>query len=324
MNWLNYHHLYYFWTVAREGSLASASATLSLSQPTLSVQIKALEQALGEKLFDRSGRRLVLTDIGRLVHRYAEDIFALGREMTETVRSAHTGRPARLRVGVANSIPKLVTHFLLRPVLDGTFADVQVACFEDKPTQLILDLAAHHLDLVLCDAPIPSEMSVRGYNQLLGESSVSLFGEPSIAARYRRRFPGSLAGAPVLLPTPNSATRREIDHWFERNEIVPRVVAEIDDSALQKLLAQEGHGLIAAPSILESELERVYGLVPVHALDPVVERYFAITVARKFHHPALEAICAEATDKFERHAELAKAPPSKAVQSQLQKKRPRG
>lgn len=297
MQSLNYHHLYHFWTVAREGSIAEASKRLRLSQPTISVQLKALEESLGEKLFERTGRRLVVTDVGRVVHRYAEDIFALGKEMAETVRSSTPAKGGRLRVGVSDAIPKLVTHLLLRPVLEGK-EQVTLVCSEDKTERLTADLGAHHLDLVLCDTPMPTGSRVRAFNHFLGESSIVLMAEPRVAKRYRRDFPKSLDGAPVILPGHDSAVRRELDQWFAANKLRPRVVAEVDDSALAKLFAQQGHGIVASTAVLEDDVRRIYGLEAVGVIDSVFERFYAITVERRISHPVVAAICEGARNKL--------------------------
>lgn len=297
MQWLNYHHLYYFWTVAREGSIAEASKKLRLSQPTISVQLKRLEESLNEKLFERTGRRLVLTDVGRVVYRYAEDIFSLGREMTETIRSQTPAKGTRLRVGVSDAVPKLVTQKLLEPIL-GEDSHVTLVCTEDKPERLMTDLGAHHLDLVICDAPMPPGSRVRAYNHFLGESAVMLMAVPTLARKLKKGFPQSLDGAPFILPGQQSAVRRELEQWFSSVEVQPRVVAEVDDSALAKLLADNGHGVMALPAILAEELRRMFRLEVVAALPTVHERFYAITVERKISHPAVAAIYRDARKRL--------------------------
>lgn len=297
MQWPNYHHLYYFWTVAKEGSIAEASKRLRLSQPTISVQLKALEESLGEKLFERTGRRLVVTDVGRVVYRYAEEIFALGKEMTETLRSSTPAKGVRLRVGVSDAIPKLVTHRLLRPVLEGK-EQVTLVCSEDKTERLMADLGAHHLDLVLCDTPMPPGSRVRAFNHFLGESAIVLMAAPQVAKQYRKGFPKSLEGAPVIMPGHDSAVRRELDQWFTANKLHPRAVAEVEDSALAKLFAQQGHGMVVSTAVLEQDVRRIYGLEPVGAIDSVFERFYAITVERRISHPAVAAICQDARNKL--------------------------
>jgi len=288
MGLLNYHHLRYFWAAAREGSVTRASEKLHISQPAVSAQIRELEQALAEKLFARSGRSLTLTEAGRVVYRYAEEIFGLGTELMETLRGRPTGRPARLAVGIPNVIPKLIAYRLLEPAL--TLPEpVRVECREDRPERLLAELAAHGLDLVLADAPAAAPVGIRAYSHLLGECGVSIFGVERLARAHRRGFPRSLDGAPSLLPTVDSTLRRLLDQWFEAQGIRPQIVGEFEDSALLKVFGQSGAGLFAAPSTIEADVRRQYGVQVVGRLD-LRERFYAITVERRLKHPAVVAI----------------------------------
>ena len=290
MEWLNYHHLLYFWMVAREGTVAKAGEKLSLAQPTISGQLRALEEALDQKLFVRSGRYLVLTETGRLVYGYADEIFGIGKELQETLKGkGSTRRRARLMVGVADSLPKLVASSVLIPVwtLDEP---MQMICREGAPDRLLADLALHELDAVLTDAPVPATARVRVFNHLLGESSVAFFGVSKLAAQYRRRFPRSLDGAPVLLPAQNSAVRRTLDDWFEAEDLHPDVRGECEDSALLKTFGQAGHGLFPAPTAIAREVCRQYNVVLVGTASPVVARYYVISAERRVKHPAVLAI----------------------------------
>jgi LysR family transcriptional activator of nhaA len=289
MEWLNYHHLLYFWTAARLGSVARAAEELYLSQPTISAQIRQLEESLGEKLFARSGRHLILTEMGRTVFRYADEIFALGRELTDVVKRRSTSRPVRFVVGIADIMPKLVAYRLLKPAL--TLPEpVRVVCHEDKPERLLAELAIHGLDLVLADSPIGPTVKVRAFNHLLGECGVTIFGPAKNAASYRRHFPRSLDGAPFLLPTENTTLRRSLDQWFESEKIRPFVVGEFEDSALLKVFGQSGTGLFAGPSAIEPEIRQQYGVQIIGRLEAVRERFYAISVERKLKHPAVVAI----------------------------------
>jgi LysR family transcriptional regulator, transcriptional activator of nhaA len=297
MEWLNYHHLLYFWTVAREGSLAQASAQLRLAQSTISGQIHALEDSLGEKLFAKSGRRLVPTEMGRVVFRYAEEIFSLGRELRDAIKGRPVGRPLSLVVGVADVVPKLVARRLLEPALKLP-GPVRLVCREDKPERLFAELAVHNLDIVLADAPIGPSISVRAFNHLLGECGLVFFGTPKLAATYRRNFPKSLEGAPVILPTENTTLRRSLDQWFSTRGIRPHVVGEFEDNALLKVFGQVGMGLFPASSIIATEVQRQYQVRPVGKLDEVRERFYAISVERKLKHPAVIAISEEARQKL--------------------------
>jgi LysR family transcriptional activator of nhaA len=297
VDWLNYHHLLYFYTVAKEGSVSRAAKSLRLAQPTLSGQIRKLEDSFEEKLFRRSGRNLVLTEMGQLVFRYADEIFTLGRELTDTLRGHPSGRSPRLVVGVADIVPKLITARLLEIAL--TLPEpVQLTCTEDKSDRLVAELAVHRIDLVITDSPLPPHVSVKAYNHPLGETPVSFFAARELASRHGRRFPKSLDGAPLLLPTSNTQLRRSLEPWFQKHGIRPRVVAEIEDSALLKVIGQHGHGLFPAPTVLEEELRRQYGLRAIGQAEDVTERFFGISVERRIKHPAVAAITEAARERI--------------------------
>jgi LysR family transcriptional activator of nhaA len=295
MEWLNYHHLLYFWVVAREGSVTRASGQLGLAQPTVSGQLKALEDALGEKLFARVGRRLVLTDVGRVVYRYAEEIFSLGRELQDTLKDRPTGRPLRLQVGVADEVTKIIAYRLLEPALHLP-QPVHIVCRDGAPERLLTDLAVHALDLVIADTPVSPSIKVKAFSHLLGETPVTVFGVPKLAAPRRKNFPRSLDGAPFLVPTDGKTLRRTLDHYFDRESIRPRIVAELDDSALLTTFGQGGAGLFVAPTVLEKEVMRQFGVTVVGRLDQVRERYYAISVERRLKHPAVIAISEAANE----------------------------
>jgi LysR family transcriptional regulator, transcriptional activator of nhaA len=286
MEWLNYHHLHYFWMVAREGGLAGAAAKLRLSPPTLSAQINALEAALGEDLFEKQGRRLVLTDTGQVAYRYAEEIFSLGRELLGTVHGGSGTRPLRLTVGVGQSVPKLIARMLLEPVRAMT-PEVYIVCREEPPERLLAELAIHALDVVLTDAPGQGTANVRVYNHMLGESTIAIFGTDELASEYKRGFPRSLDGAPFLLPTHASATRGALEAWFDEIGVRPKIVAEFDDGALLKAFAQDGMGLCAAPSVITAEIKRQHRVRRLGLAGRVKERFYALTCERKLKHPAL-------------------------------------
>lgn len=297
MDWLNYHHLLYFWTVAREGSVAKASQALHLAQPTITGQIRALEESLGEKLFTRAGRGLVLTETGRVVYRYAAEIFTLGRELTDVLRGRPAGRPARLLVGVSDLLPKLIAFRLLEPAL-ALNDEVQIVCYEDRPDTLLADLSTFGLDLVLTDAPMHPAVRVRAFSHLLGTCGVSFFGTRALAQKHRRRFPASLDGAPFLMPLENSVLRRNLEQWFDSLGVRPNIVGEFQDNALLQVFGQAGAGLFAAPSAIESEIRLRFGLWVIGRTEAVTERYYAISVDRKLKHPAVVAICETARAKL--------------------------
>jgi LysR family transcriptional activator of nhaA len=297
LDWLNYHHLLYFYTVAKEGSVSRAAKTLRLAQPTLSGQIRKLEEAFDEKLFARAGRHLVLTEMGRVVYRYADEIFGIGRELIETLRGRPAGRPARLSVGVADVVPKLITHRLLEIALELP-EPVQLVCHEGKSERLLADLAIHAYDMVITDAPLPPNLSVKAYNHPLGECSISFFAARAIAPTRGKRFPQLLNGAPMLLPTANTSLRSSLDQFFQNHEVRPRVVAEFEDSALLKVFGQHGHGIFPAPSILEPEICRQYGVRAIGRADTVIERFYAISVERRIKHQAVAAITDAARERI--------------------------
>ena len=295
MEWLNYHHLLYFWTVAREGTIARASQELRLAQPTISGQIRALEEQLGEKLFLRSGRNLVLTDMGRVVYRYADDIFSIGRELMDTLKDRPTGRPMRFQVGVADEVTKIIAYRLLEPALRLP-EPVHMICRDGAPDRLLTDLATHALDLVIADAPVAPTIKLKVFSHPLGETPVTVFGTARLAAPHRKNFPRSLDGAPFLVPTGGKTLRRTLDQFFEQQQIRPNILAELDDSALLTTFGQAGTGLFVAPSVLEKEVMRQFGVTVVGRLDTVRERYFAISVERRLKHPAVVAISEAANE----------------------------
>ncbi|RKH06848.1 transcriptional activator NhaR [Corallococcus sp. CA053C] len=288
MAWLNYHHLLYFWTVARAGSIAKASEELHLAQPTISTQIKLLEEALGHQLFERKGRKLVLSDVGRTVMRYADEIFRLGNELKNVVSGLPTGQQLRLNVGVLDVIPKLVAEQLLKPALDAG-PSLRIICRESPLPQLLASLALHELDVVLADAPGSEPVSVRSFNHLLGKCGVTFFAAASLA-HLRKDFPQSLNGAPMLLPSEESSVRRSLDLWFERRGIRPLIAGDFDDSALLQAFGQKGHGIFAMPSIIDEEVQRQFNVTAIGHTDEIEQCFYAITVERRLRHPAVVAI----------------------------------
>lgn len=289
MDWINYHHLLYFFVVAREGGLVPAGKVLRLSHPTLSAQIHTLEDQLGEKLFVKVGRKLELTEMGRVVYRYAEEIFSLGREMVDTVKGRGVGKQLRLHVGIVDVVPKLVVRRLLQPALDLA-EPVRLVCVEGPYEKLLADLALHTIDIVIADAPVPAGSNIRAYNHLLGETGVSFFAPRSLASQLRRKFPASLDGAPMLLPLEQLPLRRALDQWFEQHHVKPKVIAEFEDSALMKAFGADGLGAFAAPSVVEAEVMAQYGVETIGRSEEIKERFYAISAERRLKHPAGVAI----------------------------------
>lgn len=298
MRWLNYHHLLYFWTVAREGSVTKACRVLHLTQPTVSAQLKALERSVKAPLFERRGRSMILTEAGKTVYRYADEIFSLGRELEDVVRGRPAGGAIRFVVGVAEALPKLVVHRLLRPAfhVDG---DVRVTCIDGAPDRLLAQLSLHEIDLVLSDSPANPQLGLRVFNHLLGESGVTFFGDAGLIKRCRRGFPRSLDDAPFLMPMGNSVLGRSLEQWFDDHGIRPRIRGEFADSALLKVFGAEGEGVFAAPSVVEEEVVRAYRVGVVGRAEKLRERFYAISVEKRMQHPAVVAISKSARQSLQ-------------------------
>ncbi|MGD9722904.1 MAG: LysR family transcriptional regulator [Pirellulales bacterium] len=294
---LNFSHLLYFWSVARDGSIASACERLKLSQPTISMQIRKLEKALGQQLFDRTGRKLVLTPVGRSVYEYADEIFLLGHELLGTLRGLPGKRCGRLHVGIPTFLPKLITHRLLEPVLTLQ-PPVQLICHEGSLDELFVGLARHNYDAILSDTPSSSASGVRCFNHPLGECDIAICAVGALTARYRDGFPHSLDEAPFLLPTAGTELRRALDCWFDQVPIVPRIIGEFDDSALMKEFGCGGNGVFPVPSAVLPEVARQYNVEVVGRIAKQRVRYYAVTTERKLTHPAIVVIAQVAKAGF--------------------------
>jgi len=290
MEWLNYHHLLYFWAVARYGSVVRASRELRLAQPTISGQVRRLEDVIGEKLFERVGRRLVLTSVGRTVFRYADEIFALGQDLMGTLKGRVSARPLRFTVGVADALPKALVQKLLEPAFQ-IGKPIHLVCREDRVVEdFMSELAGQELDLVLADRPIGPGTRAHAYNHLLGECGTTFLANGKLAKRLRQGFPRSLEGAPCLLPSAHATVRRTLDQWFENNRLRPALVAEFDDSALMYAFGEEGQGFFPAPTVFESEFRRRYNVQVVGRVKQAQQQFYAISVDQRLHHPAVIAI----------------------------------
>lgn len=286
---LNYHHLLYFYIVAREGSVKDACTVLNVSQPTISTQIGELQRAIGTELFMKRGRGLQLTETGQVVYRYANELFGVAREMLDALRGRQTGRPLTLTVGVPDSMSKVIVHQLLKPSMNLS-EQIRVVCREGSIEDLIASLVTFHLDVVVSDVPAPPGVRVKAFTHLLGQCGVSFFAAPHLAAQYRDEFPKSLNGAPVILPTENNQLRRNLDQWFVERDLHPRVVGEFEDSALMKVFGQNGLGIFPAPSAIEQEMTARYGVENIGRADTVRESFYAISVERRLKHPGVVAM----------------------------------
>ena len=301
MDWLNYHHLMYFWTMAREGSVSKAADKLHLSQPTISGQLRQLESAVGTKLYERVGRELRLTETGKLVFEYADEIFSTGQELMQRLKGNQTSRSLPFVIGVPDFVPKLIAYRLIEPIFRME-QPVQLTCYEGKLSELLADLAMHRLDLVISDSPAGSQVSVKAYNHPLGECGVSWVCTKERLEGLTGEFPMSLAGQPLLLPTQNTVLRRSVEQWLEKQDFEPTVVAEIEDSALLKILASQGIGIAPVADPVLSDVEGQYGLHQIGSLEGVSMQFVAISAERKVMHPAVKLISEEATRRVLRQS----------------------
>jgi LysR family transcriptional activator of nhaA len=289
MEWLNYHHLRYFFTVARTGSIRKASEELRVSSPAISTQLRSLEEHFGERLLSRSGRNLILTEMGRVVFGYAEEIFALGQELTNTVKDRPTGRPLRLVVGVVDVVPKMIAHWLIEPAFRLP-EPVRIVCREGSSDQLVSQLAVHQLDVVLSDVPINPNLKIKAYNHLLGECGTTFVASPKLAKSLKGDFPHSLHQVPLLVPAENTAIRRSLDLWLDAHGVRPVLTGEFQDYALLRAFGQAGRGVFPIPSVFENQLKHE-SLHRIGRTSDVRNRFYAISIERKLKHPAIIAIC---------------------------------
>lgn len=290
MKWLNYQHLYYLWNIVHNGSITKASEKLRLSQPTLSAQIKSLEQALGERLFERKGRELKLTEIGIVVYDYAEKIFSLGNELLEVLDGNKQQTQREFKIGISDVIPKTLVFKIIKPVF-VKFNNIKVVCLEDKTEKLFASLAIGDIDLVISDRPIPAYVKVKGYSHFFGSSDISFIGCTDFKKLYKKNFPKSLAGAPLLIPTEESILYKEIIEWFESQGIKPKICATFQDTALMKIAAKEKIGIIPIPKVIAAEICRSYGLELIGSSSEIKEKLYVISLERKLKNPVIIEIC---------------------------------
>jgi LysR family transcriptional activator of nhaA len=286
---LNFKHLRYFWVVAANGTIARAAEILHVTPQTISGQLRELEEQIDAKLFQKSGRNLVLTDTGRLVFSYADEMFRLGDELQDVIEGRTPGTALTLTVGVAMVVPKLLAYRVLEPVFNMP-ESVRLVCLEASLADLLADLSVHKIDLVLADAPMSPNLNVRAYNHLLGESGLSFFATRKAVRKYKAGFPQSLNGAPMLMPTASSALRRSLEQWLEQQDIKPVVVAEFEDRALMKAFGEAGTGIFTSPTAVEEDVVAKYGVSVIGRTEEINERFYAISAERRIKHPAVSAI----------------------------------
>ena len=286
---LNYKHLRYFWAVARSGSIARASEQLHVTPQSISGQLAELAESLGTELFRRAGRGLEVTESGRRILSYADEIFALGDELVEVARDQAARKTIPFRIGIADSVPKTIAYRVIEPAL-RLAEPLRLVCREGRLASLLGELAVHRLDLVIADRPLPPELNVRGYNHLLGASDVTVFGSEAVARALKGKFPALLDSAPLLLPGEGVALRPRLLQWLEAQDLRPRIVGEFDDSGLMKAFGQGGAGLFVAPTAIAGDVCRQYGVRALGRIETVAEQLYAITTERRLQHPATVAI----------------------------------
>jgi len=294
---LNYKHLRYFWMVAKTGSIAKAATQLHLTPQSISGQLTEFAETLGVELFRRVGRGLELTDTGRRIVNYAEDIFNTGDELLEIVRDSNLKSTITYRVGCADSVSKLIACQLVEPALRLS-EPIKLICREGRLASLVADLAVHRLDLIIADRPMPSHLAVRGYTHLLGQSGMTVFATAALAKTLPEGFPNCLNGAPMLLPGEDFAIHQRVLQWLEKCEVYPQVVGEFDDSAMMKAFGQAGAGVFFAPTVIASQVCSQYRVVQLGHIDSLVEQVYAITTERRLSHPATVAISKMARDNL--------------------------
>lgn len=294
---LNYKHLRYFWMVASSGSITKASEQLHLTPQSISGQLRELEESLGIKLFNRVGRGLEVSDSGRAILSYAEEIFALGDELYEVVKNQKIKKAVPFKVGITDSVPKSIAYRLVEPAIHLP-EEVKLICREGRLAPLLAELAVHNLDMVIADRPMPNNLNVRGFNHLLGESSLTVFGNPILVASTKGKFPQNLDKMPFLLPGEDVAIRVKLMRWLEENRIHARIVGEFDDGALLKAFGQAGAGLFVAPTAIKKYVEKQYNVKAVGEIKGILEQIYAITTERRLTHPAIVAISEAAREKL--------------------------
>ena len=297
MDWINYHHLFYFWLTVKMGTVQAAADSLHLARPTVAAQIKSLEKAVGQSLFEKQGRGLVLTEFGTQIHRYADEIFAIGHELREFIKTGHGENRKRFVVGLPDVVPKHIAFELLKPALHMEDRP-RTICYEGKLPQLLSDLALHKLDLVISDAPAPPTMDFKVYNHKLGECGLSMLAVPALAKKYRKGFPDSLTDAPCLLPTDHTAVRRAMDIWLDDKEIFPEIVAEFEDSALLKVFGQEGEGIFPVPTAIEAIVKKQYNVQLVGRIPEVRDKFYAISAEKRVQHSATSLVVKQARSEL--------------------------
>lgn len=297
MRWLNYHHLYYFWTVVENGTITAAAKSLRIAQPTISMQLRDFENALDVRLFSKNGRTLELTEAGHLVYDYAKQIFLLGSELLDSVEGRNLKATKPLRIGLVESVPKLIASRLLSTVFESE-EHPPVVCIEGSAERLLAELALKELDIILADCPIPHSVPIKAFNHTLGKSSISFVATSALKMKLRKSFPNCLDGAPMYLPTQSATARRELDAWFEKRKVRPKIIGEFQDSALMKMVGRNGNAIFPVPKVVEREVCREFKVQVVGRTKEQIEEFFIISIERRLKHPAVLSIVEEAKSKL--------------------------
>ena len=284
----NYRHLYYFWVVAKEGSMSRAAERLDMAIQTISAQVHELEKSLGYLLFKPAGRGIALTESGFAALQVADQIFSLGEKLPELVRDAAKSPKSKITVGVSDGLPKLVTKQLLEPILKHK--EVQLIAHEGEFDELLAQLALHKLDIVLADRPAPNNKNLNVYSEELTKSPMAWYSPKKLIKDHKKSFPECLNHVPILLPTSHSTVRALIDQWFSKHDITPNIVGEFEDSALLKTFAASGLGVFPAGKLIQKDLKDTYGIELLGSCDDIHEYFYAIRSEKKIHHPLVEAI----------------------------------
>jgi LysR family transcriptional regulator, transcriptional activator of nhaA len=295
MQWLNYHHLYYLWMVAREGGVSKASDKLRLSQPTVSAQLKQLEESLGEKLFQREGRKLTLTDAGKLAFNYADQIFSLGRELVDTISRKTFVKPVSIRIGTVEGVSKHIAFRFIEPAVRNSDG-LRLHCFQGTLERLSAQLVAHELDVIVSDSPIYNTSGARLFNHLIEESGISFLAAPSLVEIQGENFPNNIENLPFLFPMANCTLRLSLEKWFDKKGVSPTVVGEYQDATMLKCFAEAGLGAMAIPTMLEREYTTANKLTLIGRANEIKERIYAISAERRIKHPAVAKLLQQATE----------------------------
>lgn len=294
MDFLNYHHLRYFWMVAKKGSISRAAEEIGVSQPSISAQIQLLEDNLGTELFQRVGRKLVLTEAGQLALTYADEIFSAGRELVSSLEHGNGGRAMRFNVGMTDSLSKLIAYEILKPAYHYS-RPTHVVTRQGELSVLMNQLQMHRLDLVLADEPVTTSLKSKAYNHRLGRSGVTFCAAPEMATRLRKDFPASLDGAAALLPADNMGMRRDLETWFDRQNVRPFLVAEFEDATLMEVAAADGLGFTTVHSVADQAALKHYGLKVIARAEACRSDFYAITGERLVKHPLAKLITENAS-----------------------------